>query len=848
MKISKHLIFLFITLLTATQLHAASGSTTITTQTEQTIDGIAYYLKSSKDGNIATVIAKSYYQGDIVIPSEVTYENKVYTVTGIGSKAFSASSVSSIVLPSTITYIDNEAFSNCKSLSSINLPTTLTKIGARAFSNCTRLSSIIFPNSLLSIGNYAFEGCVGLTNISLPNSIIEIGTGIFYNCINLTKPLYTDKIFAHYPQNAAQTSYSIPDGIEKIASASFYKCSNLTDIFIPNSVTQIGSSAFSNCVNLANIELSHSLAQIGESAFYQCKALKRIILPGSLKTIGEQAFVGCTNLKLVINLSDILISPGSKYDGYVAYYSDKVVDGDQTVGEFVFKKYPGKEYSYLIYYFGDSEFVNLPENYNGESYGIYDDTFSECSFLKKIYIPNSVKSIGYNAFLNCANLTDITIASSTADISKYAFTGCRNLLSFSSNTANTQTSLSLDVKRGSLTGHISAYIYVYRSTSDEKFLFKTEVKSTQDEFKINGLNPGSYYFIKPMLEINGMPTVIAEGMTMGTKAVNISLSAPKVTASSIYVEKPTVYKSDAQITNQYWVSEGERLHSDELILTGLDPETKYTPYYCIEGESNGGWYNTKSLSATTQKLTIATLPAEAMNTTTALLCAETNLSDEEENTGFEWRRYDAPASLPSSKVKSAVTDGKLMGALGNLNPGVYYNFRPYYISNSGKEYYGEWLTCFTGDATVFFDPTVRTYSAEKVGTTSAELKGYALRGSEDIARQGFQYWIKWGSRISTDINEIEVNGQKIACTVNNLTPATEYCYRTFVETKSGVTYGEEMAFTTEGQTGIHDLESDNAATEITGYYNLQGFYSETPFKGINIVRMSDGTTRKVNFR
>jgi len=105
----------------------------------------------------------------------------------------------------------------------------------------------------------------------------------------------------------------------------------------------------------------------------------------------------------------------------------------------------------------------------------------------------------------------------------------------------------------------------------------------------------------------------------------------------------------------------------------LEPSTSYSYTYHVDGTYGNGskWEKEETFKFKTKPLTMATLPAQAMNTKTALLCAETNVSDEEVNVGFEWRRYYAPSTLPSSKVKCAVIDGKLTGALSGLNPEAY---------------------------------------------------------------------------------------------------------------------------------------------------------------------------------
>ena len=184
-------------------------------------------------------------------------------------------SLTSISIPNSVTYIEGQAFYNCSSLTSISIPNGVTSIEYEAFRYCSSLTSISIPNSVTEIENYAFYGCSSLTSISIPNSITSIGYSAFSGCSSLT-------------------SITIPNSVTYIEYDTFEGCSSLTSVSIPNSVTYIGYYAFSKCSSLTSITIPNSVISIDESAFEDCNKLRTVQIGKSIETIEGDAFAGCT--------------------------------------------------------------------------------------------------------------------------------------------------------------------------------------------------------------------------------------------------------------------------------------------------------------------------------------------------------------------------------------------------------------------------------------------------------------------------------------------------------------------------------------------------------------------------
>ena len=179
-------------------------------------------------------------------------------------------------------------------------------------------------------------------------------------------------------------------------------------------ITRIPAQAFKNSKIKGNLTIPNSVTTIEREAFSNCTELKgSLTLSNSLKTIGDKAFYNCNSLNGSLTIPNTVTTIGiSAFEKCTGFNGSLTIPHSvTTIGESAFCNCQGFK--------GD---LTIPSSITTiEAY-----TFSYCSgFNGKLTIPNSVTTIGESAFFSCQGFKgDLTIPNSVTTIGSQAFFRC----------------------------------------------------------------------------------------------------------------------------------------------------------------------------------------------------------------------------------------------------------------------------------------------------------------------------------------------------------------------------------------------------------------------------------------
>ena len=310
-------------------------------------------------------------------PLEAVYVNNKFK--WINQTTFRESNIRVFDIPTTHTesiHFGNMCFWKAIYLQYIFIPDGATLSGDAQFQH-TAIRSLAFGPEckITAIGRYAFYDCKNLTdNVVIPNTVSSIGD-------------YAFAFPGNVENNTNSLSVVLPSNLTSVGDKIFQNNNSLVSIkFTGTSLTAINSPAFENCNRLTGVVLPEGLTTLGNCAFNGCSSLASITFPTTLTTLnGNNHFLGAAALTTVIGLENTaLTSISENMFRYNRNWKPEIIRIPNTVTEI-------KNFG-----FADVGMTNIYLGAQVTSLG--KETFTGCSSLKNVYIPNTLTSINDMAF------------------------------------------------------------------------------------------------------------------------------------------------------------------------------------------------------------------------------------------------------------------------------------------------------------------------------------------------------------------------------------------------------------------------------------------------------------------
>ena len=281
-------------------LTSVSIPNSVTTIGSQVFSGCTCLTSVTIGSGVTNITTKLFWLCNELTSITVAEGNAKYHATGnclieTASKTLVLGCKSSVIpTDGSVTSIGDYAFGGCNGLTDITICSYITNIGKEAFMH-SGLTSIIIPDSITSINENVFYGCSRLTSIQIGSCVTSIDKEAFYGCSELTSITVAEGNTKYHVtdncliETASKTlvlgckSSVIPtDGsVTSIGNYAFGGCNILTSYTIPNGIKSIGNSAFSGCSGLTSITIPDSVTSIGDYVFYNCRGLTSITFNGT---------------------------------------------------------------------------------------------------------------------------------------------------------------------------------------------------------------------------------------------------------------------------------------------------------------------------------------------------------------------------------------------------------------------------------------------------------------------------------------------------------------------------------------------------------------------------------------
>lgn len=340
------------------------------------------------------------------ITSNTTVETiwKSRVTSGLGSIKYTKYIEGDVVIPENVT----------------NNGTTyqVTAIGANTF-NGQDITGFTLPSSVTDIGSLAFASSL-LETVTVPTSVEIMAGDAFHNtpwenAQPEMEPIYLGPFFYWYKSTAAnndlsQVELAIPEGITAICTGAL-EGKNIKSVTFPSTLRRIDGSAFWGCTKTEFSAFPNGLEYIGNEAFAVCQKLNWETFPTSVTYIGKDAFKDTKWYDIQPDGPLYLNTLAYGYKGNIPSGATlNIPEGITTISDYAFATESWRGYF---------DAITLPQSLTT----IGTEAFMSQKKVAQIALPMALVSIGNHAFHGCEGLTAVDVPVSCQDIGNYAFYG-----------------------------------------------------------------------------------------------------------------------------------------------------------------------------------------------------------------------------------------------------------------------------------------------------------------------------------------------------------------------------------------------------------------------------------------
>lgn len=319
---------------------------------------------------------------DVVVPDTM---DEGVPVKRLGTQLLAGSeTLTSVVVPDSVTILDVGALSYDNNLSEITLSSNLINIGWNAISSNDALTELTIPASVCIIDSYAVSGCYALKKIVFEGACPLIGPEVFVMLSDDVVIYVPDDQIEEYKKVFEENNKNLniqPSGKPAVlySAEDYLDTENLTFDAETGSIT--GYNGMNTRLTIPESIDGVPVKAIGKRALWEDPLLGYVTLPEGLEYVGEDAFSITDTLKYVEFPSTLKTIDKKGFSSYRGFRLD-LPDSLEYIGEEAFS------------YFSVETDLIIPEGVKKLGPG----AFSAASRLQRVFLPSSLEKIGDNCF------------------------------------------------------------------------------------------------------------------------------------------------------------------------------------------------------------------------------------------------------------------------------------------------------------------------------------------------------------------------------------------------------------------------------------------------------------------